>query len=67
MWSHEAKLIHYSKLSATKTIIGEKPGGSKDASCMKEDARKAFFKTEERTEDILEQAVLSWVKSHLLG
>jgi hypothetical protein len=37
------------------------------ASCMKEDAKRAFFKTEERTDDILEQAVLSWVKAHPLG
>ncbi len=37
------------------------------ASCMKEDAKRAFFKTEERTGDVLEQAVLSWVKAHPLG
>jgi hypothetical protein len=34
------------------------------ASCMKEDARVAFFKTEERSDDILERAVLAWVKVH---
>jgi hypothetical protein len=37
------------------------------ASCMKEDAKRAFFKTEERTGDILEQAVLLWVKAHPLA
>jgi hypothetical protein len=37
------------------------------ASCMKEDARKAFFQTEERSGDVLEQAVLSWVKANPMG
>jgi hypothetical protein len=37
------------------------------ASCMREDAKMAFFKTEQRTGDILEQAVLSWAKEHPLG
>lgn len=37
------------------------------ASCMREDARRAFFRTEERTDDVLERAVLSWVKAHPLA
>jgi hypothetical protein len=37
------------------------------ASCMKEDAKRAFFKTEERTTDVLEKAVLSWVQAHPLA
>jgi hypothetical protein len=34
------------------------------ASCMESDARQAFFKSEERTADVLEQAILKWVKAH---
>jgi hypothetical protein len=37
------------------------------ASCMKEDAKRAFFKTEERTSDVLEKAVLSWVQAQPLS
>ena len=34
------------------------------ASCMESDARAAFFKTESRNTDVLDQALLSWVKAN---
>jgi len=37
------------------------------ASCMASDVKEAFFKTEERTGDVLEQAVIRWARAKPLG